>query len=185
MKQIHKVHSKVIYLKRFWGYLFSNKSWENLYNCYNNIINKKENPFLISFNSKNKKLNINDNQNNCIKIDNNSILIIKKNDKIYKLPTIGLIENTLSINCPDIKTALEYYEWKTWERPLAIVLRGYIRNAFSNNLLKKFIEKVLSINKDIYIFIHTWDESVFQISKRNKSYKYQKSKCSSYKELFW
>ena len=121
---------------------------------------------MISFDSKNKKLNIINNHDNCIKIDENSILIIKKNDELYKLPTIGFIENTLSIHCPDIKTALEYYEWKTWERPLAIVLRGHIRNAFSNNLLKIFIGKVLTMNKDINIFIHTWDESEAKISWR-------------------
>ena len=151
-------------LERFWGFLFSNKSWRKIYDCYKNNINGEENPFLISFDSKNKKLNISN--SNCIKIEENSTLIIKKNNKLYKLPTLGFLENTLSIHCPDIKTAYEYHEWKTWERPLSIILRGHIRNAFSNNLLKIFIGNVLKINKDINIFIHTWDESEAKISWR-------------------
>jgi UDP-galactopyranose mutase len=152
-------------LERFWGFFFSNKSYENIQSCYNEYFNPDD-KFLVSFDQIKKQLYIAEFKEDFIKISENKSLLIKKNNKLFTLPNLSLKMNSISIPCSNLSMADEFYETKKWKKPLAIVLRGHVRDAFSNNLLKNFITEVLNINKDIRIFIHTWVESEPKYSSR-------------------
>lgn len=52
------------------------------------------------------------------------------------------------------------------KKKLALMIRGHIRDAFSDDLLKTFIQKMKQ-NFDLDIFCHTWHESEAKISYRS------------------
>ena len=167
-------------IKRFWGYLFSRFSYKNIQHCYEEFIKNKE--FFVAFDPNNNKLKICNYNNDALKIDNNSVLLIKNNNKFFYLPKIGLKKYNNEIICKNINNAVIYYNFKKWKKPLAVIITGYIHNSFSNNLLREYIKNILKISKNIKIFIHTWEDrySIFSVNKIDNNMKIDKTIIENY-----
>lgn len=50
---------------------------------------------------------------------------------------------------------------------MILVIRGHIRNSFESDQLKKFIKEIYTLNKNIKIYIHTWNIIANNISWRH------------------
>lgn len=146
------------YYKYIFSFLFSNISVNNMNEYYNRFIDISNN--VVCFDNSENIISIYDkNQKKKLTLVENidSIFISKKNKKINIIPYLTFKSN-LNYKCVNFEQAKYFYNFPVWKNPLAIVIRGHIQNSFDNRLLKKFIRLILSIDKRISIFIHTWNK---------------------------
>ena len=157
---------QTLLIEKFWGFLFSNKSYSDINKTYKRFISDKQ--VIASFNRFTKKMSIASNRNNIIE-NKNSIIFFKKENKLCKIEGLEF-ESSKTFTCNSFNLAIKNYEYKIWNTPLIIFLSGDIKNSFSNNLLRKFLTQVIRIDKNIKIYIHTWHcENLFYSINRNSN----------------